>query len=177
MKRETAFLLAILLALAIPATAAQHPAAPTQPDYGSSFSVGHRALAPLVIDQKIKMMLRDGTYVEGRVITASEEVLTLKVTNVEPKGRLKKGEAAIATPDIAVVYMKKKGSVALPVALGVAGGLGGFVLGSYVGWRADSPALQIGLAFGLAATGAAGGAYGGIEAAKRPVTINVASPK
>ncbi len=177
MKRGIALLLSIFAIMTVAAAAGQKPATPAAQESSASLSVGPRALAPLVDDKRIKLMLKDGTYVEGKVFSAGEEKLTIKVKHSEPRGRLKKGETEIPTHDISVVYMKKKGAIALPIILGVAGGFGGFLAGTYAGYQADSYGLALGLGISLTAAAATGGAYLGSEAAKKPVTINVLSPK
>jgi hypothetical protein len=134
-------------------------------------------LGPLVENQNIRLMLKDGTYVEGRVLAATEEELQMKVKHSEPQERIKKGDSRIFTRDVSVVYVKRGGPVVLPIILGVAGGFGGLLMGSYAGYMADSYGACVGLGMGLAAAGATGGAYLGTEAAKRRVTINVTMPR
>jgi len=173
MKKGIVVLLSILMVMSAPAVAGQKPKEQPPRAENPNLSVRPWALAPLVEDQNIKMMLRDGTYVEARVLHASEDTLGLKVKRSEPAGKLKKGEFSIPTREIAVVYFKRKGNVAWPVALGVAGGIGGILAGSYAGYETDSPTATIALGIGLAMAGAVGGALLGGEAAKKTVTINV----
>jgi hypothetical protein len=120
------------------------------------------------------MMLRDGTYVEGKVLNATEATLNMKVRHSEPEGRLKKGECAIPTREISVVYMKKRGSIVVPIVLGILGGFGGALVGSYAGYASGNAGAMVALGIGLTTAGATGGALLGVEAAKKTVTINVA---
>ena len=177
MKKQIAVMLSLLIAFTFPAAAGQKAASQPSPASGSTLSVRPVALGPLVENQSIKMMLKDGTYIEGKVLAAMEDILMLNVKHSEPQGRLKKGESPIQTRDISVVYMKKNGPIALPIILGVAGGFGGLLAGTYAGYQADSYGATLGMGIGLAAAGATGGAYLGSEAAKRTVTINVTTPK
>jgi len=141
---------------------------------GSDLEVSASALGPVVLDEKIKLMTRDGTYVEGRVLQATEEDLLMAVSKSEPKGRLRGREATIRTVDIAVVHMKKNGPIAAPVALGVVGGFLGAIGTSYVAWRTCSTGGAA-AAFVIAgiAGGATAGAYAGHEAVRKTVTIRV----
>jgi hypothetical protein len=173
MKEGIVILLSILMVVSAPVVAGQNSGVPSGNAGNSNLSVRPAALALLVEDQSIKLMLRDGTYLEAKVLHASEEALGLKVKHSEPAGRLKKGETSILTREVAVVYLKRKGTVAWPVALGVAGGFGGFLAGVYAGYQSDSAPVTIGLGIGLATAGAVGGALLGNEAAERTVIINV----
>jgi hypothetical protein len=178
MKKKIAFLLIVLIARMVPAMAGQSTATAASPASRSTLNVRPSALGPLVEDQSIKMMLKDGTYVEGKVLLATEYELQMKVKRSEPSDRIKRGESRIPTGDISVVHIKKNGSIALPILLGVAGGFGGLLTGAYVGYMADEDHnLAVGLGIGLTAAGATGGAYLGNEVVKRTVTINVVAPK
>lgn len=141
---------------------------------GSDLELSASALGAVVLDAKIKLMTREGTYVEGKVLQATEEKLLMEVSKSEPKGRLRGREAEIRTADIAVVYMKKNGSIVAPVALGVVGGFLGALGTSYAAWRTCSTGAGA-AAFVIAgmAGGATAGAYAGHEAVKKTVTINV----
>jgi hypothetical protein len=131
------------------------------------------SLGAIVLDEKVTMMMRDGTYVEGKVRQATEERLVVDVSKSEPKGRLH-GSSMIPTADIAVVYMKKNGPIAVPVLLGILGGLLGGTAGSYAAYQSDAYGAAGGfMVLGGIAGGATAGAYVGHEAAKKTITINV----
>jgi len=176
MKLPAEILLFIMIGSAIPPAAAQKPDARPSPSSAANLTVRPTALGPLVENQSIKMMLRDGTYIEGKVHAAMEDTLMMTVKHSEPQGRVKKGDVSIPTRDISVVYLRKKGSAVPPIVLGVAGGLGGLIAGSWAGYGLDSYGASVALGIGFAAAGATGGAYLGMEVAKRDVTINVAPP-
>ena len=145
MRKGIVFLVSILLVLPARVIAGQDSLHQAAPQGRSTLSVSPTSLAPLVEDQGVRMMLRDGTYIEGKVVYATEQTLTMKVKHSEPAGRLKKGENAIPTSDISVVYLKKKGSIAVPIALGVAGGFGGAMAGAYAGYATGSPGGMVAL--------------------------------
>ena len=133
----------------------------------SSDSVG-----AMVLNKKIKLMMRDGTYVEGKVIQASQESITLKVKKTEPKGRFPQKEAVLATSDIGSVHLRKGGTIAAPIALGILGGILGTALTFSAGRDAESKGY-IGVVTAGAVGGSIGGALLGREIVKKTVTINV----
>jgi hypothetical protein len=142
--------------------------------FGSDLEVSASMLGSVVLDRKINLMTRDGTYVEGKVLHATEQRLLIEVSKSEPKGRLRGGEASIPTADIAVVHMKKNGSIAAPVALGVVAGFLAAVGTSYIAYEAcASEGAAAGLVIAGMAGGATAGAYAGHEAVKKTVTIRV----
>jgi hypothetical protein len=57
------------LVFAMPAAAARN----------NSYSIDAYSLGGVVLGQKIRLMMSDGTYVEGKVIRATREDITLKV--------------------------------------------------------------------------------------------------
>lgn len=173
MKKGIVYLLFVVMILPMQAVLGQDSSHPLIPQGRSTLSVGPAALAPLVEDAKIRLMLRDGTYVEGKVLNATETELKMKVGHSEPEGRIKKGECNIPTREISAVYLKKKGPAVLPIALGILGGFGGALIGSYAGYESGNTGTLLGLGIGLTTAGATGGALLGAEVAKKTVTINV----
>jgi hypothetical protein len=139
---------------------------------GSDLELSPGALGAVVVNEKIKAMTRDGGYVEGKVLQASEDILVIDVSSAEPKGRFR-GQSTISTVDIAVVYMKRNGSVAAPVALGVIGGFLALIGSTYAAYETNSGPLGAFLIIGGTSAGAAAGAYGGREAVKKTLTITV----
>jgi hypothetical protein len=139
---------------------------------GSDLELSPNALGVVVLNERVKAMTRDGGYVEGKVIQASEDSLVMDVCKSEPKGRFR-GRSRIATADISVVYMKKSGGVAAPVGLGVLGGFLAMIGGTYAAIHTDSGPVGAFLIIGGTAGGAALGAYAGHELAKKSITINV----
>jgi hypothetical protein len=153
-------------------------------DQNTTFSEGNKnelrvssdSLGAMVLDKKIKLMMRDGTYVEGDVVQATRDAITLKVKKSEPRNRFQGKEATIPTSDIGAVYLRKGGSVAAPIALGIGCGfLGGIVAGLALrdSQGTAGPAL---IGIGSITGGAIGGALLGREAVKKTVTINVLQP-
>ena len=171
MKKTTALGLCLYLILSVPAMARQQKPLPL-----GDLDISADSLGSMVLGQSIELMLHDGTYVAGKVIKASREDITVNVKKCEPKGRVTGSNAIMQTADISMVYMKKSGNVAAPVALGIVGGGLGFVGGVYVGYRMDS--VPAAWTFGLAAAtgGAAAGAIGGREAVRKKVAIAVTAP-
>jgi hypothetical protein len=121
-------------------------------------------------------MLRDGTYVEGKVSSATPEEITLPVKKTEPKGRLTRRKAVIAAREIAVVHIKRGGSPGAPVALGIGGFFGGMLVGALASglcWADGASPAMLGATWGGAIGGAVAGAYGGMKLAEKAVTINI----
>jgi ribosome maturation factor RimP len=141
---------------------------------GVDLEVSSESLGAVVLDENIKLTTRDGTYVEGKVLGAGTEEITIDVKKSEPKGRMGTGHQVIRTSDIVLVRMKKNGSVAAPVALGVVCGLLGAVASGYSAWYAGMSEGEL-IAFELAgmAGGAVAGAYAGHATAMKTVTIGV----
>lgn len=168
MKKHLAVILCVCLGIPLPALAQEGRSLPL-----GDLQVSADTLGSTVLGENVKLMMRDGTYVEGKVIRAGREEIVMQVKKSEPRGRVKGAEAALKTSDIATLVMKKNGSVAAPVALGIVGGILGLIGGSYAGYRTDSaPIMLVGM-LGGAAGGAALGAYGGHEAVKKTITISV----
>jgi hypothetical protein len=151
------------LVFAMPAAAARN----------NSYSIDAYSLGGVVLGQKIRLMMSDGTYVEGKVIRATREDITLKVKRVEPKGHLQGREVTIGTSAISVVHMSKSGPAAVPIALGVLGGFAGGSAAAFAGENMTSAAAAVTATLVGVVGGATGGALLGREAAKGTVTINV----
>jgi hypothetical protein len=128
----------------------------------SSDSVG-----ALVLDKKIKLMMRDGTYVEGKVLQASQESITLKVKKSDPKDRFREKEAIIPTQDIGSIYFSKGGNIAVPIVFGVGGALAGAAAAA-AGGEENYAGAFIGPPLG-----AIFGVFVGRELVKKTVTINI----
>ncbi len=139
----------------------------------NNYSIDADSLGSVVLGHSINLMLSDGTYVEGKVIRATRENITLKVKRVEPKGHFQGREVTIGTSAISVVHMTKGGPVAIPIALGVLGGFAGGMAAGYATEYMDSAAGAITTCLVGIVGGATGGAILGREAAKGTVTINV----
>jgi hypothetical protein len=135
------------------------------------------SLGGIVLGQKIKLMTRDGTYAEGKVIRASQTEITMEIRESEPKGRLLHPEAIIPTSDIGTVYLVKNGTIAAPVALGVAAGFAGAFAAAYSAENVHSDAGFISIMLLGAAGGATGGAILGREMAKKTLQINITEPR
>ena len=168
MRRNVSFAFSIFLALPMPMLAGQGGVAA-----GDNLQVSATLLGSLVLGEKIKLMTRDGTYVEGKVLRAGQDEIQMNISKCEPKGRLLRGEAVVPTSDIAVVHMKKNGSIAAPIALGVVGGLLGFVAAAYAADDVHSNTAYFAIGIATAAGGATGGAVLGRETVKKTITINV----
>ncbi len=137
----------------------------------SDLEVSADAIGAMVLNEKIKLMARDGTYVEGKVLQATPDSLVMDVSKSEPKRF--RGQSTVPIADVAVVYMRKNGSVAAPVALGVIGGFLALIGSSYAAYESNSGPIGAFMIIGGTAAGAAAGAYAGREAAKKTLTISV----
>lgn len=122
------------------------------------------------MNKKIKLMMRDGTYVEGKVLQASREFVTLKVKKSEPKDRFAEKEAIISTQDIGSLYIREGGTIAAPILLGIGGGIAGLALSAAAG-PGDEGNYVVAL---IAAPACAVlGAYAGRELVRKTITIDV----
>jgi hypothetical protein len=167
-KKRIAIVLSVCLIMAVPAMALEQRSLPL-----GDLQVSADTLGSVVLGQNIKLMMRDGTYMEGKVIRTSREEIIMQVKKCEPKGRVQGAEVGLQTSDIATVCMKKNGSVVAPVALGVLGGILGLYAGAYAAYRScDEGVLLLGM-LGGATAGASAGAYAGHEAAKKTITVSV----
>lgn len=163
MSRTVYLGLVFTLAFALPAAAARN----------NSYSIDAESLGSVVLGHSIELMMSDGTYVEGKVIRATREDITLKVKRVEPKGHFQGREVTIGTSAISVVHMSKSGPVAVPIALGVLGGFAGGTAAAFASEGMSSAAAAVTTTLVGIVGGATGGAILGREAAKGTVTINV----
>lgn len=168
MKKSLAVSLCVGLIMALPAMALEQRSLPS-----GDLQISADTLGSVILGEKVKLMMRDGTYLEGKVLRASREEIVMQVNKSEPKGRVQGAEAVLKTSEIGTVSMKKNGSVAAPVALGVVGGILGFLGGSFAGYASNSDSAMVVGAIGGAAGGASLGAYAGREAARKTVTISV----
>jgi hypothetical protein len=135
------------------------------------------SIGSIVLGKKIKLMMRDGSYLEGKVLRAGPQEIGMRVKKSELKGAsvaVQKGkETALKTSDIGMVYFRKGGSVAGPVALGVIGGILGATASAYALQDEDSVAAGLTIFLAGAAGGATGGALLGREIVKKTITIYV----
>jgi hypothetical protein len=155
------------------------PVVPAQdaPSIGG-LQVSSDALGALVLGQKIQLMMRDGTLVEGKVLRASQNEIHMRVKKSVPKEWLSQGqppgnERSLRTSDVAVVHMQKNGLFVIPAALGV---IGGFLAGAGAALAADrvhSQSAYFGIVMVSAAAGATAGAILGRKAARQTNTLLV----
>jgi hypothetical protein len=170
MKKSVALGLFLSLILSVPTMAGQKTPLPV-----GDLEVSADSLGPVILGRSIELMLRDGTYVSGKVTRSTRVEIAVDVKKSDPKGKVHGANAVIPTADISMVYMKKSGNPAAPVALGVVGGVLGFIGGCYVAYQMDSEPAAVILGIGSAAAGAAAGALIGREVVKKTVTIAVSS--
>ena len=171
MKKSVVFALFLSLILAVPTMAGQQKPLPV-----GDLEVSADSLGPVVLGHSIEFMMRDGTYVSGKVARSSREEIAVDVKKCEPKGRVSGANAVIPTADISIVYMKKSGTIAAPIALGIAGGVLGLIGGEFVGYKMSSAAMEVSLGLVAAAGGATAGAMLGHQAVRKTVTIAVTAP-
>jgi hypothetical protein len=171
MKKRVVYELFLSLILTVPSMAEQQAPLPI-----GDLDISADSLGPVVLGRSIKLMMRDGTYVSGKVTRSTREEITIDVKESEPKGKVSGANAVIPTTDISIVYMKKSGGLAAPVALGVVGGMLGFIGGCYVAYRMDSGPMAFVLGIGSAVGGATSGALIGREAVRKTITIAVLAP-
>lgn len=163
--------LCLFLALSVPAMALQQQPLPL-----GDLQVSADSLGTVILGENVKLMMRDGTYVEGKVLRASREEVFLKVRKSEPTGALRGPEAGLKTADIATVNMQKKGSVAAAIALGVVGGVLGLLLAELPLRNVESEFVAAPVEVAGATGGAVAGAVLGRHLARKTITISVVSP-
>jgi len=140
--------------------------------------VSSDALGAVVLGQKIQLMMRDGTYVEGKVLRTSQNEIHMHVKKSVPKewlsqGQLPGNERSLRTSDVAVVHMQKDGLFVIPAALGVIGGYLGGAGAACAADRVHSQSAYFGIVFVSAAAGATAGVILGRKAAQQAITISV----
>jgi hypothetical protein len=180
LRRIFSFLVSIWVGLPLPLYTGVQRALADQQSPKGVVRVKPDCLGALVAGEKIKLMLRDGTYAEGKVVDATPENITLQVKKTEPKGRLTRPEAVIPAREISVVHLKRHGSPPVPVALGIGGFFGGMLVGALASglyWADGASPAMLGATWGGAIGGAVAGAYGGTKLAEKTVTINVSPDK
>jgi hypothetical protein len=163
MSRTASLGLVLVLAFALPHAVA----------WDNNYSIDADSLGSVVLGHSIELMMSDGSYVEGKVIRATREDITLKVKRVEPKGHFQGREVTIGTSAISVVHMSKSGPAAVPIALGVLGGFAGGSAAAFASESMSSAAAAVTATLVGVVGGATGGALLGREAAKATVTINI----
>ena len=145
----------------------------------ADLQVDSESIGSVILDQKIKLSMRDGSYLEGKVLRAGRKEIVLRISKLDLKGpsvAAQKGkEVMLKTSDIGIVYLRKSGTVAGPVALGVIGGILGAAASAYALRYEESPAAGLTGFVAATAGGATGGALLGREVVKRSVTIYVTS--
>jgi hypothetical protein len=144
----------------------------------NSSEIDSESLGAMILGKNIKLMMRDASYLEGKVLRAGRQEILVHVKKSEIRGsavKIHNNEALLCTSDIGAVYIRKSGSVAAPVALGVIGGVLGVMGSVYALQDMRSEAAAWTILIGLTAGGATGGALLGREAAKKTVTVDVIS--
>jgi len=167
-QKSATFALFLCLILAIPTVAL-----PQQRPAVGGRQLSSRDLGAAVLGKNVKLMMRDGTYVEGKVLRANADEIFVHIKKSEPKGRVRTAEAALRTADIGVVHLRENGSMVLSIVLGVVGGLAGGVAVSYAADNVKNDGTYKALSWSGAAGAAAAGVFGGRAAVKKTITITV----
>ena len=175
MAKNPILVVAVMVLLVTSGVAAGQNAALPE-GHKNELRVSSDSLGAMVLDKKIKLMMRDGTYVEGNVVQVSGDAITLKVKKSGPKNRFQGKEATIPTSDIGAVYLRKEGTVAAPIALGIGCGFLGAIVSAYALRNTSGTAGPVTAFIASTTGGAIGGALLGREAVKKTVTINVLQP-
>jgi hypothetical protein len=173
MKKILSLYLSLCLSVTAPLWAQQPKPQSPAGSAGESLEVGSESLGAVVLGQKVQLMMRDGTYVAGKVIRSDRDEIRLRVDKSEPSGRVRGPEATLRTSEISVIYFKKNGTVALPVVLGVVGGFGALYGAAFAAQNVPSLGGYLGICLASAAGGATGGALLGREVGRKTLTINV----
>jgi hypothetical protein len=177
MIRTTALILMIVLAVAAPLAAFENPGLRTAVPDKNQLKVGPESLGGMILDKNVELMMRDGTYIKGRVLEADKRSITIKIKKCEPGNRIKGPEATLAAQDIGVVYYRQNGNVAPSVALGVLGGVLGGAGAGNVAYSSGSSSGGVMMSFVAGIVGGAtGGSLLGREITRRTVTLNVVAP-
>jgi hypothetical protein len=148
------------------------------PAPASNLEIDSKSLGAMILGKKVKLMMRDASYLEGKVVRAGPKEILIHVKKSEIQGsaiKIHNSQVLLRTSDIGAVYLSKSGSVAAPVALGVIGGILG-VAGSVFALEdtRNATAAWITLTV-ITAGGATGGALLGREVVRKTVTVNVIS--
>jgi hypothetical protein len=173
MRQGVAVTLSFMLAMFTPSAVPAQDA----PSLGG-LQVSSDALGAVVLGLKIQLMMRDGTYVEGKVLRASQNEIYMRVKKSVPKewlshGQLPGNERSLRTADVAVVHMQKNGLFVIPAALGV---IGGYLAGAGAAFAADrvhSQSAYFGIVIVSAAAGATAGVFLGRKAVRQTNTLLV----
>ena len=143
----------------------------------ADLQVDAETIGSIILGKKVKLMLCDSSYLEGKVLRAGREEIELSIAKSElrsPYLVTRHGSTAtIKTSDIGMVYYRKSGTIAGPIATGVIGGILGAVGSAYLIHNTE----EVGTGLLVFAAGTAGGASGGAllgrEIVKKTVTIYV----
>jgi hypothetical protein len=172
MRTQIAVLLSVLLFCSTPVRAESQRNLPTSGK--NTVRVTADSLGALLLNRKLELMTKDGTYLKGKVIAADTNSITIRVDEAEPASRISGREATVRSTDISVVHMKKAGSPALPIVLGI---VGAFAAGGPVAGMTDPDASDKGaqnaLVFSAMGLGATGGLLLGRRLARKTVIVNV----
>jgi hypothetical protein len=172
MTKQAVLVFGLWLSIVVPSIAEQkvHPSV-------ADLQIDAESIGSVVLGKKIKLMLHDGSYLEGKVLRAGRAEIEMRVNKSELKEpslvKEKGNDSLLKTSDIGMVYLRKSGTIAGPVALGVVGGILGAVASAYL--LRNEEAVGTGLTLFTAGTagGATGGALLGREIVKKTVTIYV----
>jgi hypothetical protein len=143
----------------------------------ADLQVDSESLGPIVLGKKIKLIMRDSSYIEGKVLRAGHDEILIRINKSEPRGSSpgmeKSKDSYVRTADIGTVCFYKSGSIAGPVAFGVIGGFLGAVGSAYAFKDSRGTAGPLTAFIASTAGGATGGALLGKEAVKKTITIVV----
>jgi len=172
MRTHIAVLLSVLMLCSTPVRAESQRNLPTSGK--NTARVSADSLGALLLNRKVELMTKDGTYLKGKVIAADTQSIRVRVKEAEPANRVSGREATVRSTDISVVHMKKAGSPALAIVFGI---VGAFAAGGPVAAGTDPDAYDKGaqnaLVFSAMGLGATGGVLLGRRLARKTVIVNV----
>lgn len=180
MKSIISMLLAVALGATVSLQAESMKAAEDSPANQRTIRVNPDGLGAVIVGEKLKLMLKDGTYAEGRATDATSTDITLQVRKMEPKNRFSRSTAVIPVEEISVIHFTKSGSTAIPAILGIGGFVGGMLAGAAVTILGDTECENgacIAVPWMTAIGGAALGVYGGKKLGEQTITVYVNSAK
>jgi hypothetical protein len=151
-----------------------------QPPRNLEIRVNPENLGTFLLDQKVKLMTDNGVYIQGKVLSATPQAMTLRVSKIRPKQKITDSMLTLPVANVSIIRLKRGGHIAAPISFGILGGFGGYAAGTF-GLLAANPNAGVAsfLLVSIPSTigGAVGGALLGRELVKKEVTIYVNKPE
>ena len=131
-------------------------------------------LSPIIVGQRVHLVLPEGTAIKGEAITVREDALVVDVKGTSDAKVYPKGSATIPRALVTLLRLeRRRGSWGRRLGT-VVGVLSGIVLGGYVAAvTADSAGAGLATFLGIASAGTVGGYYVGRQLDRRVTLIKI----